>query len=102
MYSARQKNTLYRKALKILNRTAAVKKLGKKLKFTWQKLMRWVHGLNPLACSKCGKEMKRICILFFNPKHPADRDLLLNYEIKNYQLVPRKIEGLVAKSFDSS
>lgn len=102
LYSSRQKNSLYVKALKILNRKAAVKKLGKKLKFTWQKLMRWVHGLNPLACSKCGKDMKQVCILFFNPKCLADRDLLLNYEIKDYQLVPRKIEGLVAKSFDSS
>lgn len=102
LYSSRQKNTLYAKALKLLNRKATVKKLKEKLKFTWRKLMKWVHGFNPLACPKCGKEMKLVCILFFNPKHPPDRDLLVDYEIRNYQLVPRKIEGLVAKIFDTS
>lgn len=94
LYSSRQKNTFYAKALKILNRKALVKKLKEKMLFTFQKLMQWVHGFNPLSCPVCGKEMKRVCILFFNPKHPADRDLLLNYEIKNYQLV--------VKSFDTS
>lgn len=94
LYSSRQKNTFYAKALKILNRKACLKKLRSKLKPTWQRLMRWTHGFNPLACSICGKEMKRVCILFFNPKHPPDRDLLMNYEIRNYQLV--------AKGFDTS
>ena len=102
LYSSRQKNTLYTKALKVLARKSRVKKLKEKLKLTWQKLMKWVYDFNPLACPICGKEMKRVCILFFNPRRSADRDLLLNYEIRNYQLVPREIEGLVAKCFDSS
>lgn len=94
LYSSRQKNILYTKALRILNRKALVKKLRSKLRLTWGKLLRWTHNLNPLVCSKCGKELKLACILFFNPKHLPDRDLLLNYEVKNYELV--------AKSFDTS
>lgn len=94
LYSSRQKSTHYARALGLLNRKAAVKKITTTLKLTWQKLMKWTHDINPLACPLCGKDLKPACILFFNPKHPPDKDLLLNYEIRNYQLV--------AKGFDTS
>ena len=31
-------------------------------------------------------------MLFFNPKHEQDMDLILNYEIKNYELVAKKLD----------
>jgi len=92
LYSSRQKNTQYAKALTILNRKAAFKKLKSQLKLNWQKLMGWTHDVNPLRCPKCGKDMRFVFMLFFIYRKPRDRELLLNYEVKNYALVEKKFD----------
>lgn len=89
LYSSRQKNTLYAKALEILPKKTSFEKR----KFDWQTILGWTHDLNPLTCPKCGKKMKLTCILFFNPRVPAEQDLLLNYEIKDYQLVEKSLDS---------
>lgn len=93
LYSSRQKNTYYSKALEILKKKSPLEKPDLATKLDWPKLMRWTHDVNPLTCPKCQKQMKQTCILFFNRKHISDLDLLLNYDIKNYELVAKKIDS---------
>ena len=52
--------------------------------------MKWTHSVNPLTCPECQKPLKFACLIFFNPRHDRDLDLILNYEIKNYELVAKK------------
>ena len=85
LYSPRQKNTLYQKARDLLG-----KKSDPLPKLDWPRLMKWTHNVNPLTCPECQQPLKFSCLIFFNPKHERDFDLILNYEIKNYELVAKK------------
>lgn len=56
---------------------------------TYRQLMRWTHDIDPMQCRICGETLQVTGIIFFNPGLPKDRDILLNYEIKDYQLVKK-------------
>jgi len=85
LYSSRQKNTLYPQARKLLGKTElTLPKLG------WLTLMKWTHDCNPLTCPECQQPLKFAGMIFFNAKKEGDLDLLLNYKIKNYELVAKK------------
>ena len=92
LYSSREKNTKYGKALENLNRSRSRKKEPKDLKLNYLKLMNWTHGKNPLACPICEKDMRMTGILFFNPRNPEEKELLDNFEVKNYELVEKKFD----------
>ena len=87
LYSPRQKNTLYQKAKALLNKNS-----DPLPRLDWLQILRWTHNFNPLICPECQKPLKFTCMLFFNPKHEQDMDLILNYEIKNYELVAKKLD----------
>ena len=86
---------LYQKAKQILEKrlpeqmqNAHSSKDGAKI-LTYRQLMRWTHDFDPMECSICKKTLRVTGILFFNPGLSKDRDILDNYEIKDYQLVKK-------------
>lgn len=87
LYSSRQKNSLYQKACQLLG-----KESKPPVELDWPKLMQWTHDFNPLACPECGQPLKFTCMIFFNPASETELDLILNYEVKNYELVAKKID----------
>ncbi|MCX5751217.1 MAG: transposase [Candidatus Saganbacteria bacterium] len=93
LYSSYHKNRLYQVAKRILDKRAqkniSISLSLKRIKLTFSRLMRWTHGHDPLACPICGKPMQLTGIIFLSRGNPSDEDLLLNYEIKNYQLVKK-------------
>jgi len=92
IYSSRNKNDLYVKAAKIFKKKLAVKRTKKTVLASWNNLLRLIHGVEPLACPVCKKEMKLTGIIFFSLSNPSDKDILLNYEIKDYALVEKKTD----------
>jgi len=87
LYSSRQKNNLYQQARELLG-----KKESTLPKLNWLTLMKWTHDCNPLACPICQRSLKFTGIIFFNAKDKSDLDLLLNYEIKKYELVAKRYD----------
>lgn len=85
LYSSRQKNSLYQKACQLLD-----KENKPPQKLDWPKLMQWTHDINPLTCPECQRPLKFICMIFFSLRNERDLDLILNYEIRNYELVAKK------------
>ena len=67
----------------------AFSKKGEATILTFRQLMQWTHDFDPMRCSICGETLQVTGIIFFNPGLPKDRDILDNYEIKNYQLVKK-------------
>lgn len=88
LYSSRQKNGQYKKASELLGKTTSSSP-----KLDWPKMMRWTHDINPLECPECKKPLKFTGMIFFNPKDKETLDLILNYEIKNYVLVAKKVDS---------
>lgn len=89
LYASRSKKTLYVKACKLFKKKTLLKKVKTLISSGFNKLMRLTHGIDPLICPKCEKELKLTGIIFFNPFNAADKDILMNYEVKNYELVAR-------------
>lgn len=87
LYSSRQKNKQYQQAAEVLGKQSEPLP-----KLDWPQLMKWTHNTNPLTCPECQKPLKFTCMLFFNPGRKRDIDLILNYEIKNYELVAKKFD----------
>ena len=90
LYSSRNKKTLYAAACKIFKRKATVAKAKALATSGWNNLMRFFHDVEPLTCPVCKKQLKLTGIVFFNPANPADRNILLNHEVKNYELVAKQ------------
>ena len=90
IYSSRNKKTLYVAACKIFKRKAYLKKTLSGTLSRFSKLMRLLHGFDPLVCPICEKDLTLTGIVFFNPLNPHDKDILLNHEIKNYVLVEKQ------------
>lgn len=93
LYSSYYKNTLYQKAKKILDKrlkkSSSILTALKQIKLSFSQLMQWTHNFDPLTCSICKKPLELTGIIFLNQGIPEDKDLLFNYEIKNYELVKK-------------
>lgn len=89
LYSSRRKNTLYPVAAKIFKKKVIPKKT-KSFLSKWNNLMRLLHKCDPLSCPICKKELVRTGMLFLSPLNPNDKNLIMNYEVKNYELVEKK------------
>lgn len=87
LYSSRQKNTHYTEAAKLLKKPFDFSEMLSRL--NWSKVMQMTHDFKPLACPICQKTMKLTGILFFNQRIPAEKEFILNHEIKKYQLVEK-------------
>jgi len=94
LYASRNKNTLYVKACKIFKKKKIINGAKSFVSSGFNNLLRLLHGVEPMTCPICKKQLKLAAILFLTLSNPSDRDLLLNYEVKNYELV--------AKSSDTS
>lgn len=93
LYASKNKKTLYSKACKIFKKKMLAEKEKSYLLSRFNKLMNLLHGVDPLSCTVCEKEMKLTGIVFFNPFNPSDKDILLNYEVKNYELAQKQIDS---------
>lgn len=84
------KNTkLYSIAFKIFKRKLFVKKVKDILSSKFNRLMSVFHELKPLTCPICNNHLELTGIIFLNPFNPSDKNILLNCEIKNYELVEK-------------
>lgn len=91
LYSPRQKNLLYKHAMKVFKKDPAIGKAKSRIASgDWNYLMKLSHDIEPLICSICGKRLEPTGIIFFSPLNAADKDILMNYEVKNYELVAKK------------
>jgi hypothetical protein len=90
LYSSRNKKTTYKQAMRIFKKKISLDKAKSVLTSGWNNLMKLFHDVEPLTCPICKKRLKLTGIIFFNLSNSSDRNILLNYEVKNYELVAKK------------
>lgn len=89
LYSSRNRKTLYLKACKAFKKNVFIEKVQSSINSGFNKLLSLMHGVEPLTCPICKNQLTLTGIIFFNPLIPKDRDILLNHEVKNYELVAK-------------
>ncbi|MEK7376720.1 MAG: transposase [Candidatus Margulisiibacteriota bacterium] len=90
LYSSRNKKILYKQAMRIFKKKITTAKVKSVIASGWNNLMKLFHDVEPLTCPVCKKQLKLTGIIFFNLSNPSDRNILLNYEVKNYELVEKR------------
>ena len=90
LYSPRLKSSLYKQAMRIFEKKIVISKVKSRFTSGWNYIMKLFYDVEPLVCPVCKKQLKLTGIVFFNLSNPSDRNILLNYEVKNYQLVEKQ------------